>query len=81
MKTHMNQNGSAALSADQYSAGHSAQSSISAVVSNAASMINVWRWRRRDRRTIRQLDDHMLRDIGLSRLAAEEIAARAFWKA
>jgi uncharacterized protein YjiS (DUF1127 family) len=75
MKMHMNQNGSAALSANR-----SAPSSIGALLSDAASVINVWRWRRRERRAIGQLDDHMLRDVGLSRLAAEEIAARAFWK-
>lgn len=76
MKMHMNQNGSATLSND-----HGAPSTIGALMGDAARMINVWRWRRRERRVIGQLDDHMLRDIGLNRLAAEQIAARAFWKA
>ena len=76
MKMRMNQNGGAALSAN-----HRASSSIGAVLSDAAALINVWRFRRRERRVIGQLDDHMLRDIGLNRLAAEQIAARAFWKA
>lgn len=75
MKMHMNQNGSAVLS------GHSAPSPVAAAVGQAASVVNVWRWRRRERRAIGALDDHMLRDIGLNRLAAEQIAARAFWKA
>ena len=76
MKMRMNQNGSAALSAN-----HSAPSTIGALLGDATNMVNVWRWRRRERRAIGQLDDHMLRDIGLNRLAAEQIAARAFWKA
>lgn len=76
MKMHMNQNGSAALSAKQ-----SAPSTIGALLGDATNVINLWRWRRRDRRAIGRLDDHMLRDIGLNRVAAEQIAARAFWKA
>lgn len=76
MKMHMNQNGSAALSAKR-----GAPSTISALLGDATNLINMWRWRRRERRAIGELDDHMLRDIGLSRLAAEQIAARAFWKA
>jgi uncharacterized protein YjiS (DUF1127 family) len=77
MKMRMNQNGSAALSANH----RSAPSSIAALLGDATAMINVWRWRRRERRTIRHLDDHMLRDIGLDRFTAEQIGKRAFWKA
>ena len=76
MKMRMNRNGSAAFSAD-----HSAPSNIGAVLGDATAMINVWRWRRRERRTIGRLDDHMLRDIGLDRFTAEQIGARPFWKA
>lgn len=47
----------------------------------AAATIALWRARHHDRRAIRQLDDHMLRDIGLDPIAAHEIAARPFWKA
>lgn len=77
MKMRMNQNGSAALSANH----RSAPSTIGALLGDATNVINLWRWRRRERRAIGQLDDHMLRDIGLNRLAAEQIAARAFWRA
>ncbi len=77
MKMRMNQNGGAALSAHPASA----PSTMVALLSDATAMINVWRWRRKERRTIRQLDDHMLRDIGMDRFSAEEIGARAFWKA
>lgn len=76
MKMHMNQNGSAAFSADH----QGAPSTMGALLGDATSMINLWRWRRRDRRTIRHLDDHMLRDIGLDRFTAEQIGARPFWK-
>jgi len=76
MKMRMNQNGSAAVSANQ-----SAPSSLSALLSDATNAINVWRWRRRERRAIRHLDDHMLRDIGLDRVTAESIGTRPFWKA
>lgn len=76
MKIRMNQNGSAAFSANQ-----SAPSSLSALLSDATNAINVWRWRRRERRAIRHLDDHMLRDIGLDRVTAESIGTRPFWKA
>jgi uncharacterized protein YjiS (DUF1127 family) len=34
---------------------------------------------RRDRRTLAQLDPHLLRDIGLTREQAEAEAARALW--
>lgn len=76
MKMRMNQNGSAAFSAD-----HSAPSSWSALLSDAGNAVNLWRWRRRERRAIRHLDDHMLRDIGLDRVTAESIGTRPFWKA
>lgn len=82
MKMRMNQNGSAAFSADQYSTGHSAPSSLmSTLLGEAGNVINLWRWRRRERRAIRHLDDHMLRDIGLDRVTAESIGTRPFWKA
>ena len=77
MKMHMNRNGGAAFSANHANT----PSAIGALLGDATAMINVWRFRRGERRTIRQLDDHMLRDIGVDRFSAEEIGARAFWKA
>lgn len=50
---------------------------LSAVLDMAAR----WQRRRIERRAMRQLDDHMLRDIGLGRLQMEEMAARPFWRA
>jgi uncharacterized protein YjiS (DUF1127 family) len=37
--------------------------------------------RRRQRQQLRQLDDHQLRDIGLTREQAEREADRPFWVA
>jgi uncharacterized protein YjiS (DUF1127 family) len=41
------------------------------------------RWNRRvnERRAMRRLDDHLLRDIGIGRLQLEQMAARPFWRA
>lgn len=41
------------------------------------------RWNRRvtERRAMRRIDDHLLRDIGLDRLQLEKMAARPFWRA
>ena len=38
-----------------------------------------WHERARQRRALVALDDHMLNDIGLSRSAARQEAARPFW--
>jgi uncharacterized protein YjiS (DUF1127 family) len=40
-------------------------------------------WQRRisDRMALQSLDDHMLRDIGLSRADVEHEASKPFWKA
>ena len=76
MKMQMNQNSSAAFSAHR-----GTPSIFGALLGDAARAVGVWRTRRRERRTIRHLDDHMLRDIGLNRVTAESIGARPFWKA
>jgi len=41
----------------------------------------VWLERVQDRRRLAELDDHLLRDIGISRAEAEHAAARPFWQA
>ncbi len=40
----------------------------------------LWLSRVQDRRRLAELDDHMLRDIGLSRSEAEDAAATPFWR-
>ena len=40
-----------------------------------------WEMRRRTRRDLRRLTDHMLRDIGLEPFVALQEAAKPFWRA
>jgi uncharacterized protein YjiS (DUF1127 family) len=39
-----------------------------------------WRARARQRSALAQLDDHLLRDIGVTRLQARQEASRPFWQ-
>jgi uncharacterized protein YjiS (DUF1127 family) len=52
-----------------------------ALLSQAMAIPRLWARRRHDRRALRQLDDHLLRDIGVDRVEVEAIAARPFWRA
>jgi uncharacterized protein YjiS (DUF1127 family) len=45
-----------------------------------AQTVADWVETRRTRRALGQLDDHLLKDIGISRDAAQFEAARPFWK-
>lgn len=82
MKMRMNQNGAAAYSAQGIQTRHvQAPSTVGALFDEAAAMLNLWNSRRCERRDIRRLDDHMLRDIGLDRFTAEQVGSRPFWKA
>jgi uncharacterized protein YjiS (DUF1127 family) len=40
-----------------------------------------WQQRRSDRLRLQSMDDHMLRDIGLSRADVEAEVAKPFWRA
>lgn len=42
--------------------------------------LEAWADRRRQRQVLSELDDHMLRDIGLTRAAAEHEASKPFWR-
>jgi uncharacterized protein YjiS (DUF1127 family) len=44
------------------------------------ALIQSWEKRSRQRRELGLLDDHLLRDIGVSREAAGQEAAKPFWK-
>jgi len=60
------------------------QHSVGQATGFLASLIEapfVWLERVQDRRRMADLDDHLLRDIGLSRAEAERVAARPFWRA
>ncbi|MEL6266942.1 MAG: DUF1127 domain-containing protein [Pseudomonadota bacterium] len=45
-----------------------------------ATMIVVWQQRMRARRRLAEMNDHALRDIGLTRDQAWEEAAKPFWR-
>ena len=42
-------------------------------------LAEIWIERSRNRRALAKLDDHLLRDIGISRARAEREAAKPFW--
>ena len=44
------------------------------------AMIGEWRRRARSRRELLALDDHMLKDIGITRVDAQYEAAKSFWR-
>ena len=43
--------------------------------------LRLWRERARGRQQLRTFDDHLLRDIGITRLQAEAEAHKPFWRA
>jgi uncharacterized protein YjiS (DUF1127 family) len=46
----------------------------------ALKTVEVWYERSGQRRRLAQLDDHLLRDIGIDRLAAMEEISKPFWQ-
>ena len=46
-----------------------------------AGVVALWSARARQRRSLAQLDDHMLRDIGKTRAEALMEAGKPFWRA
>ncbi len=51
-----------------------------ATVERAAGLLGTWRQRAADRRQLCDLDDHMLRDVGLSRGEVEFEISKPFWR-
>jgi uncharacterized protein YjiS (DUF1127 family) len=47
----------------------------------ARDVIQLWQERSRGRRQLLMLDEHVLRDIGMTRLQAEAEANKPFWRA
>jgi uncharacterized protein YjiS (DUF1127 family) len=45
-----------------------------------AATLHLWRTRRRNRRELAGLDERTLRDIGLTRSAAEFLVNKPFWR-
>ncbi|HEV8391173.1 MAG TPA: DUF1127 domain-containing protein [Dongiaceae bacterium] len=54
---------------------------LGAMLGDAMAMPRLWAGRRHERRDLLRLDDHMLRDIGIDRSRAGEMAARPFRRA
>ena len=42
--------------------------------------LRLWQERARGRQQLREFDDHMLLDIGITRLQAEAEATKPFWR-
>ena len=49
-------------------------------VAGAARYVTLWVHRRRQRLHLKDLDDRMLKDIGLSRAEADQEARTPFWR-
>jgi len=52
----------------------------SEIVDRSPELLKLWRERIRYRHDLEMLDDHMLRDIGLSRETALREAQKPFWR-
>ena len=63
------------------SAGRNCRFSSKRTVIAIFPAIRVWQERTRQRRALASLDDHLLRDIGLSRAQAVSESAKPFWRA
>ena len=53
---------------------------IAALAVRFDATVTTWEQRRRTRLNLGKLDDHLLRDVGLTRPAARDRAARRFWQ-
>lgn len=53
---------------------------IAALAVRFAATVTKWEQNRRTRLNLSKLDDHLLRDVGLTRQAARDEAARRFWQ-
>ncbi len=52
---------------------------IAALAVQFAATVTKWEQRRRSRLNLGKLDDHLLRDVGLTRYQARKEANRHFW--
>ena len=54
---------------------------LSALLVKASDTLLDWQDRARQRHRLSEMDDHLLRDIGLSRADLEHETAKPFWRA
>lgn len=59
---------------------HRAGGDVIGVLNGLFTAPFIWLERAKDRRRLADLDDHMLRDIGVSRSEAEQLASTPFWR-
>ena len=63
---------------------HSASRPVTAVLAEqffkALDLLYVWHERAQDRRLLLELDDHMLRDIGLTSADVDHEVSKKFWQ-
>jgi uncharacterized protein YjiS (DUF1127 family) len=59
----------------------SIKSAVQHTLLRAVETASAWHGRTRQRRALRELSDHMLRDIGMDRAAALAEATKPFWRA
>jgi len=64
------------LSAPQSKSADRAASLLRSII----ALLSDWRWRRRTRRHLAQLDEHGLKDIGLSECDRWRECAKPFWR-
>ncbi len=50
------------------------------VVVRLAGLVAVWERRARERRALGEMSEHMLKDLGISRVDAQREAEKAFWR-
>ncbi|MDH3695041.1 MAG: DUF1127 domain-containing protein [Gammaproteobacteria bacterium] len=55
-------------------------SKISNFVEHGVATVHKWNQRSLERRQLSQLDDNLLKDIGISRVDAQFEASKPFWK-
>lgn len=53
---------------------------IAALAVRFAATVTKWEQRRRTRVNLSYLDDHLLKDVGLTRSRADDEVARRFWQ-
>ena len=58
----------------------SLSASLASAFQSAARLLDIWQERMVNRRHLAELDERLLRDIGLSRYDAMREAAKPFWR-
>ncbi|HLJ21191.1 MAG TPA: DUF1127 domain-containing protein [Stellaceae bacterium] len=60
--------------------GRSLGERLAGAVAAAVRQVRTWRERARSRQALLNLDDHMLRDLGISRATADFKGSQPFWR-